>query len=244
MPLNEYQRAFLGNELVAKTQVIDPDTGEPVNWDDIVAQALEGSVTDETLLAAVTAAVTEAMQNAATDEELAAALTEALESIPEVGDTFVQNFIENNFYTTQVINQPLGIPGLDSNGKVGKGQTRYTDAAVSFVLGDGISGITTGLKGFVRIPFACTIISVDLIADQSGSIVIDIWKDSYANHPPTVADTITASAKPTLSSAVKSSDSTLTGWTKSVAAGDILAFKVDSAATVTLVTLVINLERS
>ena len=32
----------------------------------------------------------------------------------------------------------------------------------------------------------------------SGSIVIDVWKDTYANFPPIVADTITASAKPTL----------------------------------------------
>jgi hypothetical protein len=65
--------------------------------------------------------------------------------------------------------------------------------------------------------------------------VVDIWKDTYANFPPLDADSITASAPPTLSSAQKAQDSTLTGWTTSVAAGDILAYNVDSATTVTRV---------
>jgi len=71
----------------------------------------------------------------------------------------------------------------------------------------------------------------------SGSIVVDIWKDTYANFPPTVADTITASAKPILSAATKSIDTTLTGWTKSISAGDILRYNVDSVTTCTRVVL-------
>jgi len=107
----------------------------------------------------------------------------------------------------------------------------------------GGSAITTGVKSFIQMPFACTITKAVLLADQSGSIVIDIWNDTYANHPPTDADSITASAPPTLSTAVKSSDSTLTGWTTAIAVDDILAFNVDSATTVTLVTLILSLER-
>jgi len=83
-----------------------------------------------------------------------------------------------------------------------------------------------------------------LLADVSGSIVIDIWKDTYANFPPTVADTITASAKPTLASAQKAQDSTLTGWTTTIAAGDILAFNVDSITTVTRVTLSLKVRKT
>jgi len=79
-----------------------------------------------------------------------------------------------------------------------------------------------------------------MLADQSGSIVVDIWKDTYANFPPADADSITAAAPPTISSAQKAQDSTLTGWTTAVAAGDILAFNVDSVATVTRVTLSIK----
>jgi hypothetical protein len=107
------------------------------------------------------------------------------------------------------------------------------------VIDGGGSAITTGVKGFVRIPVACTITKATTLSTDasatSGSIVIDIWKDTFANYPPTVADTITASAKPTLSSATNAEDSTLTGWSTSVSAGDVVGFKVDSATTVTRV---------
>ena len=105
------------------------------------------------------------------------------------------------------------------------------------------SVITTGIKGDLTIPFACTITAWTILCDQSGSIVIDIWKDSYANYPPTVADTITGSAKPTVSSATKATSSTLTGWTTSISAGDTLRFNVDSVATVTRATLTLTITR-
>ncbi|GAI52053.1 unnamed protein product, partial [marine sediment metagenome] len=79
--------------------------------------------------------------------------------------------------------------------------------------------------------------------DISGSIVIDIWKDTYANFPPTDADSITASAPPTISTAQKSQDATLIGWTKTINAGDILAFNVDSCATITRVTLALKIKK-
>jgi hypothetical protein len=116
---------------------------------------------------------------------------------------------------------------------------------ITFVIDGGGSAITTGAKkAYVRVPVACTIVGNYLVADQSGSIVIDVWKDSYANFPPTVADTITASAKPTLSTAQKSSDTTLTGWTTALAAGDWVEVSVDSATTVTKVTLVLEVTLS
>lgn len=115
--------------------------------------------------------------------------------------------------------------------------TNTLTTAIEFIIDGGGSAITTGVKGDVEIPFACTITAARLFADQSGSIVVDIWKDTYANYPPTVADTITASAKPTLSSATKSEDTTLTGWTTSITAGNTLRFNVDSASTVTRVTV-------
>jgi len=99
------------------------------------------------------------------------------------------------------------------------------------------TAITTGIKGDVTLPYACYIDAARLVADQSGSIVFDIWVDTLANFPPTVADTITASAKPTLSSATNSEDTTLTGWTRALPAGSVVRFNVDSAATVTRVAL-------
>lgn len=99
------------------------------------------------------------------------------------------------------------------------------------------SPITTGTKGYFRCPYAGTISSVTLIADQSGSCVIDVWKHTTI---PTVTNTITASAKPTLASQQTTVDSTLTGWTKTVSAGDYFGYNVDSASTVTRVSLILE----
>ena len=82
------------------------------------------------------------------------------------------------------------------------------------------------------------------LADQTGSIVVDIWKDTYANFPPTDADSITASAPPTISTATKAQDATLTGWTTSIAAGDILRFNVDSVTSIQRVTLSLKVTKS
>jgi len=115
---------------------------------------------------------------------------------------------------------------------------------ITFIIDGSGSAITTGEKGDLTIPFACTINEWTLLADQSGSIVVDIWKDTYANYPPTVADTITGSAKPTISSSTKGQSSTLTGWTTTITAGDCLAFNVDSASTVQRVTLSLKFTRT
>jgi len=107
----------------------------------------------------------------------------------------------------------------------------------TFTIDGGGSAITTGVKGYVRVPFNCVITGWDIVADQSGSIVVDVWKDTYANFPPTVADTIAGSEKPTLSSAQKNQDLSLSTWTTNLTDGDYLGFNVDSVSTVTRVTV-------
>jgi hypothetical protein len=111
---------------------------------------------------------------------------------------------------------------------------------LSLVIDGGGSAITTGIKADVVMP-ACTIEEVRLLADQSGSIKVDLWKDSYANFPPTDADTITSSTPPTITTATKSTDSTLTSWTTSVSDGDILRINVDSCTTITRCTVSIKI---
>lgn len=115
--------------------------------------------------------------------------------------------------------------------------------SLGLTIDGGGAAIATGVKGYLHVPYACTITTATLLAHESGSIVVDVWKDTYANYPPTVADTITASAKPTLSSQIKSQDTTLTGWTTNVSAGDVLGWKVDSASGVTNITLQLTTTR-
>lgn len=117
-------------------------------------------------------------------------------------------------------------------------------SAITFVIDGGGSAITTGEKGHLEVPFICTIEQATMLADQSGSIVVDIWKDTYANFPPTNADSITAATPPTITAALKSQDATLTGWTKSLAKGDILAFNVDSCTTITRVTVSLRVAKA
>lgn len=111
---------------------------------------------------------------------------------------------------------------------------------ITAVIDGGGSTITTGIKGDFRVPVACTITGVSALADQSGSIVVDAWVDTLANFPPTDADTITASAPITISSATNSEDTTLTGWDTALAAGDIIRFNVDSVTSIQRLTISIT----
>lgn len=111
-----------------------------------------------------------------------------------------------------------------------------------FPIEGGGAVIATGIKGDLPLDFSGTILGWRLYSDVAGSIQIDLWKASDANYPPTVANTITAAAKPTLASASKNRSSTLTGWTTSFNADDILRVNVDSATTVTRVTLALKVQ--
>jgi hypothetical protein len=126
----------------------------------------------------------------------------------------------------------------------GAGAAQY--AALAFTFGDGATAIVAATEPdqWLEVPFACTIVSARLLADAAGSIVVDVWKDSYAGAPPTVADAITASAKPTLSSAVKAEDVALTGWTTTLARGDWLRVHVDSAAVVRRAVLSLGVQKT
>lgn len=128
--------------------------------------------------------------------------------------------------------------GIEFSGTPGiRATTQLRTRQIGIVVDGGGSALTTGLKGFKSSPWTGIITGVRLLADQSGSIVFDIWKDTYANFPPTIADTITAAAKPTITTAVKSEDTTLTGWTTAVTAGDVFGFNIDSITTITRIIL-------
>lgn len=142
-------------------------------------------------------------------------------------DGVVKTTLSNGTLSTGTI---AGID-MDSNTKV---------VSFGITIDGGGSAITTGVKGYIEIPFAMTITGWTALADQSGSIVVDIFKDTYANFPPTVADTIAGTEKPTITTATKGQDLTLTTWTTSVTAGDIIGFNVDSITTVTRVHIIIR----
>lgn len=144
-------------------------------------------------------------------------------------------------------NAASGLTATDVQDAVDEVYSRGKTAAIEFVIDGGGLTITTGMKGYLEIPFACTINRWTLLGDQSGSIVVDVFKCDYASFdPPTKpasGNKITASAPPTISTAKKAQSSTLTGWTTAVAAGDILAFNVNSVTTMQRATLSLKFAR-
>ena len=154
----------------------------------------------------------------------------------------VTDFLEDTPTDGVVTKAPTSNWAYDHNANKSAHQSNVL--SLTFIIDGGGSAITTGQKGHLEIPFACTITGWTILADQSGSIVVDVWKDTYANFPPTVADTIAGSEKPTISAAQKGQDLSLTTWTTAIAAGDILAFNVDSCATITRVTISLRVTKT
>lgn len=97
-----------------------------------------------------------------------------------------------------------------------------------FQIDGGSSPITTGFKKYQVIPYSGTITEWTIIANDSGSVVIDIWKVPVASFPPTNSNSITESSPPTLSSQQIVRNTSITGWTTSVTAGDVIGFNIDS----------------
>jgi hypothetical protein len=103
------------------------------------------------------------------------------------------------------------------------------------------AAIAAGVKLDLPVPYNGTITGWDVMANESGSIVVDLWKDTYANYPPTVADTMTGADKPTLASVQKATKSGLT-W--AVTQGDVIRVNVDSATTVTRVLVALKVTKA
>lgn len=106
------------------------------------------------------------------------------------------------------------------------------------------SVLNSGIRFDLPLDFAATINQVTLTGYPTGSLVVDVYKTSYASFPGSTGQSITASAKPTLTGAIKYQDSTLTGWTTAITAGDVLRYNIDSVSSTILATLSIKATRT
>jgi len=105
-------------------------------------------------------------------------------------------------------------------------------AAFGITIDGGDSAITTGSKGYITIPYACTVTAWEIVSDVSGSIVVDV---KIGNFPAGGAAPSTASIAgtelPTLSGAISATDTNLTTWTTSITAGKVIEFVVNGTPT-------------
>lgn len=131
-------------------------------------------------------------------------------------------------------------PGTTSitTAKIADARKRLFTTTIPMIIEGGGAEITDGSKGYLPILFDCTVVQWIVLADQTGSIVVDVKKSTYAGFPTT--SSIAGTDKPTLSSARKNSSSALTGWTTTISQGDVLEFVVDSCTTITRATVLLE----
>lgn len=101
---------------------------------------------------------------------------------------------------------------------------------------------TTGLKGYIRVPYAGIITGWDLFGDAVGSCQFTIKKSTYTGFPPTAS--IVASDPPVMTSAQKATSAHLTGWTLVVAAGDVFSFNLDSVSILSRITIEVQVDKT
>ncbi len=127
----------------------------------------------------------------------------------------------------------------------GSGQT----ASITIILDGGGAVIPTGIQRDLVVPYACTVNSCTMLADQGGAIVVGLWKCTYAQFDngsthPVIGDSMTASAPPTISATnYKSQDNTVTGW-GAISAGDVIRPNVNSVTTIQKLTLVLKVTKT
>jgi hypothetical protein len=103
-------------------------------------------------------------------------------------------------------------------------------ASINFTIDGGGAVPGTGVWGQISIPTACTVTGWVLTGDASGSAVVDVLRATYSGFPTT--SSIAGTDKPTLSSAQKNENLSISAWgSTALAAGDQLQVNLNSVTT-------------
>lgn len=102
------------------------------------------------------------------------------------------------------------------------------------------AAIDTHVPVYFRVTWAGKITAWTLIADAAGDVEIDIWRSSYPAIPTSI-DTITNGSSPSLSSE-QTRRVINPAWVTGFLAGDVFAFNLVSAATITWCILELETE--
>ncbi|MCC6818685.1 MAG: hypothetical protein IT245_07330 [Bacteroidia bacterium] len=149
---------------------------------------------------------------------------------PAAGTVIIYPKADGNMYQ-------LDDTGLETNLATpgGSANPRY----ITFGYAPG-SVIPTGALNIVlTIPYSGTITKWYLSSEDTTNLTLDIWV--HASNLPTNTDSITASAKPTLTAAQFNNSSSLTGWITTVTAGDKMKVEVEVNSASTSFTLIIEM---
>lgn len=117
----------------------------------------------------------------------------------------------------------------------------YAYASLGWVLDGGGVAIANGQKGHMEIPFNGTIKRFTALGDQAGSLSFELKKSPYAGFP--IGTSITGAGMPSMSGVQKYQDSVLSGWTTTVAAGDVLYLSTHNGTTITRCTVSLAIQK-
>jgi len=112
---------------------------------------------------------------------------------------------------------------------------------VNFIVDSGSADMNIGVKGSLALDVTGSIEHVQIMADQPGSVSVEIKKASYSSFP--TFQTITNGQYVSLSNGQIVRDDTLNNWDKIITSGDILQFEVISVNNIRrfLISLKLNL---
>jgi len=101
---------------------------------------------------------------------------------------------------------------------------------VNYVIDSGSLPMQIGDKGKLALDVTGVIESITVLCDQTGDIVFDISKCTFADYP--AFNSITAAQRVQLTNSNKYFDDVLNNWTTTIVAGEILNFSVISVTDV------------
>lgn len=135
-------------------------------------------------------------------------------------------------HTMDFVDAAMRVPAASVFDTAGKPNFLAAESIMTISLNGGGSAIATGSAGNKRFKQGWTITGYSVLSDSSCSCSVSLWKTTYTLYDgtthPVVGDSIVASANIALSSAYKYEDTTLTGWTKTIAVDDIIHANVTS----------------
>lgn len=91
----------------------------------------------------------------------------------------------------------------------------------------GGASLTTGVKGYSKIPFDCTITGWEVVSSNTGSINLDIVYGDYSSFP--ALTNIVSANNPNLSAQIKNSGDVV-GWTSGLSRDSYLGCKINSVS--------------
>jgi len=142
----------------------------------------------------------------------------------------IRKMIDQGSFSSQVVLVPGGTTSAAQ---------QFVDIVFVF------DGATIGKQLDVRIDFNCIVTAWTLLLDAVATVRIDVWRDAFANYPPTVGDSMPGADadKPQTTAAASASDEVATWDEDSIAAGDVLRANIDTNGGASRATLCLKARR-